>query len=137
MRLLLPRVIPLCACCRLEGHVLDITACHQAVVPMRTPEHTRWVGTRSSLPLEQRVLHDRTPPGSGVSDFTCFVRACKARLLQDLKNLPNPAPDTLLERHNVTVYEDEASNSLLVVYAPITNDKRLEFVCMTLLGSRE
>ena len=104
---------------------------------MRTHELIRWVCMRSSLPLEQRVLHDRTPPDSGVSAFTCFVRACKARLLQDLKNLPNPAPDTLLERHNVTVYEDEASNSLLVVYAPVTNDRRLEFVCMTLMASRK
>jgi hypothetical protein len=122
--------------CRLEGHVLDIAACHQAVVPFRAPGRPlQWVGMRSSLPLEQRVLHDRTPPGSGVSPFTAFARACKARLLQDLKNLPLP-PDATLERHNVSVYEDERARSLLVVYAPTTTaDKRLEFVCMTLLLS--
>ena len=102
--------------CRLEGHVLDIAACHQAVVPFRAPGRPlQRVGMRSSLPLEQRVLHDRTPPGSGVSPFTAFARACKARLLQDLKNLPlPPAPDATLERHNVSVYEDERARSLLV-----------------------
>jgi hypothetical protein len=121
--------------CRLEGHVLDIAACHQALVPLRTRGRTRWVGMRSSLPLEQRVLHDRTPPGSGITDYTAFARACKARLLQDLKNLPRPSPDAELERHNVTVYEDEARQSLLVVYAPTPQHpaKTLEFVCMTLM----
>jgi hypothetical protein len=45
---------------------------------------------------------------------------------------PSPTPDAALERQTVTVYEDEGSQSLFVVYAP-TEGKQLKFVCMTLL----
>jgi hypothetical protein len=93
-----------------------------------------WVTVRSSLPLEQRVLHDRTPPNSGVSRFTAFTRSCKARLLQDLKNLPTRTPEQSIDRANVSVYQDEPSQSLLVVYAP-TSSTRLEFVSLALSTS--
>lgn len=99
---------------------------------------------RSSLPLEQRVLHDRTPPTAAVSDFTAFVRSAKARLVQDLKLLPTRgglASSTAsggIERHNITFYEDEPARQVLLVYAPntTTGTAQLEFISLSLL-SRE
>ena len=85
---------------------------------------------RSSLPLEQRVLHDRTPKDSS-GGFTAFVRSAKARLIQDLKLLPTRG-DTTTERHNVTFYEDEPGNQVLLVYAP-NGSTRLEFISLSLL----
>ena len=110
--------------------MLDITAFHQALTPWRRGSGVEWVSARSSLPLEQRVLHDRVAPGSGVSRFQAFVRSCKARLLQDIKCLP-VSETRKLERKNVSVYTDELARQLLVVYAP-TGQQSLEFVCMTL-----
>lgn len=99
---------------------------------------------RSSLPLEQRVLHDRTPPTAAkeVSDFTAFVRSAKARLVQDLKLLPTrggllqASATGGIERHNITFYEDEPARQVLLVYAPNTGTPQLEFISLSLL-SRE
>ena len=156
--------------CKLEGHVLDITQFHQALVPWHNATNTstpkkeytnhedlQWAVSRSSLPLEQRVLHDRPPnnnnntttkttttqpvPTMIVSQFTAFTRSVKARLLQDIKLLPVPSPLHTVDRLNVAVYTDEPSNQVLVVYAPTSNDPespnntRLEFVSFTLLGA--
>ena len=96
---------------------------------------------RSSLPLEQRVLHDRTPPTAAkeVSDFTAFVRSAKARLVQDLKLLPTRggllASAAGIERHNITFYEDEPARQVLLVYAPntTTGTPQLEFISLSLL----
>ena len=101
---------------------------------------------RSSLPLEQRVMHDRSP--TGVSRYTAFVRSAKARLLQDLKLLPvrdepgidrqNPVggeQNAGIDRQNLSLYEDEPSGQILLVYAP-NNAKQLEFVSLTLLNHR-
>jgi hypothetical protein len=119
--------------CRLEAHVLDITEYHQALVPWRTPTTTQTVLMRSSLPLEQRVLHDRTPKDSS-GGFTAFVRSAKARLIQDLKLLPTRGDTpTTTERHNVTFYEDEPGNQVLLVYAP-NGSTRLEFISLSLLA---
>lgn len=134
---------------RLESHVLDITTYHQALTPWRRDSTgaTEMVLARSSLPLEQRVMHDRTPPNAGVSRFTAFVRSAKARLLQDIKLLPirtealdpirkegpEPNPTTNnIDRQNITFYEDEASGQILLVYAP-NNAKQLEFISLALL----
>ena len=122
---------------RLEAHVLDILSCHQALVPWKRDNNggsLEWVTVRSSLPLEQRVLHVRTPPNSGVSRFTAFTRSCKARLLQDVKNLPTRAPDQGIDRTNVSVYQDEPSQTVLIVYAP-TASTQLEFVSLALSTS--
>ena len=100
---------------------------------------------RSSLPLEQRVLHDRTPPTAAkeVSDFTAFVRSAKARLVQDLKLLPTRDPTSTaagIERHNITFYEDEPARQVLLVYAPNTTNTtttgttQLEFISLSLLS---
>ena len=98
---------------------------------------------RSSLPLEQRVLHDRTPPTATVSDFTAFVRSAKARLVQDLKLLPTRDPTSTaagIERHNITFYEDEPARQVLLVYAPNTTNTtttgtaQLEFISLSLLS---
>ena len=147
--------------CRLEAHVLDITEYHQALVPWRRLDKTKPSGTvlmRSSLPLEQRVLHDRTPeqPSSQsrsnertpeqskskeripaqsktISDFTAFVRSAKARLVQDLKLLPTRGEQpSAVQRHNVTLYEDEPARQILLVYAP-DNATQLEFVSLSLI----
>lgn len=131
---------------RLDAHVLDVTAYHQALHPWKRDStgQVESILVRSSLPLEQRVLHDRTPPDAGVSRYACFVRSCKARLTQDLKSLPvredSPAQtiqtreDTpnQTSRTNATFYEDERANQILLVYAP-DGSKQLEFVCMTLM----
>jgi len=152
--------------CKLEGHVLDITSAHQAFVPWKRQPNptasphqpaTEWCVSRSSLPLEQRILHDRPPANPAdrnISRFTAFARSVKARLLQDLKLLPLPFdnPDLyVVHRHNVSVYTDEAAQQVLVVYAPTclasspafgddtqatattTTNTQLEFVCFTLL----
>jgi len=127
--------------CSLEAHVLDITEYHQALVPWRRLDKTKPSGTvlmRSSLPLEQRVLHDRTPeqPGSQsktISDFTAFVRSAKARLVQDLKLLPTRGEQpSAVQRHNVTLYEDEPARQILLVYAP-DNATQLEFISLSLI----
>jgi len=123
--------------CRLEAHVLDITEYHQALVPWRRLDKTKPSGTvlmRSSLPLEQRVLHDRTPEHSKtVSDFTAFVRSAKARLVQDLKLLPTRGEQpSAVQRHNVTLYEDEPARQILLVYAP-DNATQLEFISLSLI----
>ncbi len=126
--------------CKLEGHILDITQVHQALVPWHRQNNqmgpVEYAVVRSSLPLEQRVLHDRTPPDeAGVSRFTAFSRSVKARLLQDLKLLPlrNPGTDTL-DRQNVTVYQDEPAGQILLVYSPTTAscEPRLEFISFSL-----
>jgi len=130
--------------CKLEGHILDITQAHQALVPWNRQSNqigpVEYVVARSSLPLEQRVLHDRSPPDeAGISRFTAFSRSVKARLLQDLKLLPlrNPETDTL-DRQNITVYLDEPGNQILLVYAPTTtcttpaSEQRLEFISFNL-----
>ena len=120
-----------------------------------TPTRTEWCVSRSSLPLEQRILHDRPPANPAdrnISRFTAFARSVKARLLQDLKLLPLPFdnPDLyVVHRHNVSVYTDEIAQQVLVVYAPTclvsspafgddsqaatTTNTQLEFVCFTLL----
>jgi hypothetical protein len=137
--------------CKLEGHILDITQVHQAVVPWHR-HHAYSIGpveyavVRSSLPLEQRVLHDRTGPAAdqfpspAVPRFTAFARSVKARLLQDLKILPlrNPETDTL-DRQNITVYTDEPAGQILLVYAPTkppttsgVGDPVFEFVSFSL-----
>lgn len=120
---------------RLDAHVLDVTAYHQALHPWKRDStgQVESILVRSSLPLEQRVLHDRTPPDAGVSRYACFVRSCKARLTQDLKSLPT-REDTpnQTSRTNATFYEDERANQILLVYAP-DGSKQLEFVCMTLM----
>ena len=90
--------------------------------------------SRSSLPLEQRVLRDHTPPAhtTTVPKFTAFVRATKARILQDLKNLPMRDGHSVIERQNVTVFPDETTQQVLVIYSP--NDSRqLEFISFALL----
>lgn len=99
---------------------------------------------RSSLPVEQRVLNDRNanpqlhqPQAQQlpVSRFTAFVRSAKARFLQDLKgSLPVPPdlPAPTIQRHNVTCYEDEPGQQLLIVYAP-DGGQSLEFVSLALL----
>jgi hypothetical protein len=103
---------------------------------------TELVLARSSLPLEQRVMHDRAgQPTAGKqqqqpSRFTCFVRSAKARLLQDLKTLPQQAGQTtpsIIQRTNTSFYEDERAGQILLVYAPDGSD-RLEFVSMALLA---
>jgi hypothetical protein len=83
---------------------------------------------RSSLPVEQRVLHDRV--AEPAPRFQAFVRSCKARLLQDIKSLPTR--DQPLDRKNVTHYTDEAAQQFLVVYSP-TGGTALEFVSFSLL----
>lgn len=123
---------------RLDAHVLDVTAYHQALHPWKRDStgQVESILVRSSLPLEQRVLHDRTPLDAGVSRYACFVRSCKARLTQDLKSLPvredSPAQTIQTSRTNATFYEDERANQILLVYAP-DGSKQLEFVCMTLM----
>lgn len=148
--------------CKLEGHVLDITSAHQAFVPWKrqqfsttttttqvTQPATEWCVSRSSLPLEQRILHDRPPANAAdrnISRFTAFTRSVKSRLLQDLKLLPLPSanPDFyVVQRHNVSVYTDEIAQQVLVVYSPTSllvdshpdaaTNTQLEFVCFTLL----
>ena len=146
--------------CKLEGHVLDITQFHQALVPWHNAsaqkkeytnhEDLQWAVSRSSLPLEQRVLHDRPnnnnnttnltqPAPTIISQFTAFTRSVKARLLQDIKLLPVPSPLHTVDRLNVAVYTDEPSSQVLVVYAPTSedpeapNNTKLEFVSFTLL----
>ena len=139
--------------CKLEGHVLDITQFHQALVPWHTPatkEYTnhqtlQWAVSRSSLPLEQRVLHNRPQSSSSstpepASQFTSFTRSVKARLLQDIKLLPVPSPLHTVDRLNVSIYTDEPSNQVLVVYAPTSSfgsedipNTQLEFVSFSLL----
>ena len=123
--------------CKLEGHILDITHVHQALIPWKRDhlDTIEWVAARSSLPLEQRVLHDRIQPSAGVPRFTAFVRACKARLLQDIKLLPLREGQTSVDRNNVTVYASEAQNQILVVYAP-NNSEQLEFVSFALLDKK-
>jgi hypothetical protein len=127
--------------CRLDSHVLSIASYHQAFVPWKR-DHSRtleWICVRSSLPLEQRVLHDRSEPST--QRFQAFVRSVKARLLQDLKSLPlpdtvdPPSPDQPhpIDRQNVSTYTDEASSQVLVVYAP-NGATQLEFVSMSLVG---
>lgn len=131
---------------RLDAHVLDVTEYHQAIHPWRT-DSTGVVETilvRSSLPLEQRVLHDRTPADSGVPRFTRFVRACKARLTQDLKALPvrehsqatREHSQAQIKRTNTSFYEDERAKQILLVYAP-DGSHQLEFISMTLLDKPE
>jgi hypothetical protein len=121
--------------CKLEGHILNITSFHQALIPWRrdhaSPE-IEWVAARSSLPLEQRVLHDRVQASSGLSRFGAFVRASKARLLQDIKLLPLRQGQTGIDRHNVSSYTDESSQHFLIVYAP-DGKPDLEFISFTLL----
>jgi len=126
--------------CRLDSHVLTIPSYHQAFVPWKR-DHSQaleWICVRSSLPLEQRVLHDRSEPAT--PRFHAFVRSVKARLLQDLKSLPLPSmqeahPDEQqpIDRQNVSTYTDEASNQVLIVYAP-HGAKQLEFVSMSLVN---
>lgn len=122
--------------CRLEAHILDIAGYHQALVPWKSAATgaVELVLTRSSLPIEQRVMHDRTPQDQkpGVSRFTAFVRSCKARLLQDLKVLGVRGEPTTIERHNTSFYEDELAGQILLVYAP-DGGTQLEFVSMSLL----
>ena len=125
--------------CRLEAHILDIAGYHQAFVPWKSAATgaVELVLTRSSLPIEQRVMHDRTPQDQkpGVSRFTAFVRSCKARLLQDLKTLPtrgDTPQQPIIERHNTSFYEDELAGQILLVYAP-DGGTQLEFVSMSLL----
>lgn len=122
---------------RLDAHILDVTAYHQALHPWRRDStgQTESVLVRSSLPLEQRVLHDRTPPDANVPRFQAFVRSCKARLTQDLKALPvrEDTPNPQTSRANTTFYENERARQILLVYAP-DNSKQLEFVSMTLLS---
>ena len=118
---------------RLDSHILDITSYHQALAPWRRDSTgaTEMVLARSSLPLEQRVMHDRSPPD--VPRFTAFVRSAKARLLQDIKLLPvRDQPSPGIDRQNLTLYEDEPSGQILLVYAP-NGSKQLEFVSLTLL----
>ena len=81
-------------------------------------------------------MHDRITPSTGVPKFKAFVRACKARLLQDIKLLPLREGQTSVERTNVTVYENEGQNQILVVYAPNGSDQ-LEFVSFSLLNQTE
>jgi hypothetical protein len=102
---------------------------------------------RSSLPVEQRVLHDRVSRADkeNVSRFTAFVRSVKARLLQVLKLLPGRDPSLeVIDRQNVTVYTDEPAGQVLVVYSPVLSSQpptasilhphepRLEFVSFSL-----
>ena len=120
---------------KLDAHVLHITGSyHEALVPWRRDAAgtTELVLTRSSLPLEQRVMHDRAQ-ADGPSRFTSFVRSAKARLLQDLKSLPIPQGARChINRTNTSFYEDESAGQILLVYAP-DEAERLEFVSMTLL----
>ena len=55
--------------------------------------------------------------------------------MQDLKNLPTRTPEQSIDRANVSVYQDEPSQSLLVVYAP-TSSSQLEFVSLALSTSK-
>ena len=142
--------------CKLEAHILDINQVHQSMVPWHrhTPGTTsadkpsmEYVMVRSSLPLEQRVLHDRAgaTPSSNEADpshttttspsrFTSFVRSVKARLLQDLKLLPlrNPETDGAIDRQNLTLYTDEPAGQVLLVYTP-EQGQQLEFISFSLL----
>lgn len=129
--------------CRLEAHILAIAQLHEAVVPWRRSSQrgrVEWILVRSSLPVEQRVLNDRNanpmqiPLPDAVPRFTAFIRSAKARFLQDLKgSLPVENPDSdAVQRTNVTFYEDERGQQILVVYAPDAS-QRLEFIHMTLL----
>jgi predicted YcjX-like family ATPase len=105
------------------------------LVPWKRDASTiEWVSTRSSLPLEQRVLrdHSQSQPQSSVPRFTAFVRATKARLLQDLKNLPMRDGQTTVERQNVSVYPDDTTQQVLVVYSP-NDSQQLEFISFALL----
>ena len=119
--------------CRLEAHIVDITHIHQSLVPWKRNDKLEWALVRSSLPLEQRVLHDRSsqPDANNDSRFQAFVRSCKARLLQDIKCLP-VSDEASVERKNVTHYADEAAQQFLVVYSP-TGSSALQFVSVTLL----
>lgn len=138
--------------CKLEAHILDINQVHQSMVPWHrhTPGTTstdkpsmEYVMVRSSLPLEQRVLHDRTGATSSSSSsseadppltrFTSFVRSVKARLLQDLKLLPlrNPETDGAIDRQNLTLYTDEPAGQVLLVYTP-EQGQQLEFISFSL-----
>lgn len=123
----------------MDSHVLSISRYHQAFVPWkrdRLQQHSiQWICVRSSLPLEQRVLHDRSELATPT--FDAFVRSVKSRLLQDLKSLPlrnQTPPDAhqAIDRQNVSTYIDEPSNHVLVVYAP-NGAQELEFISMTLL----
>ena len=127
--------------CRLDSHVLSIPSHFLAHVPWKR-DHSRpprWVEIRSSLPLEPKVLHDRSEPNT--QDFQAFVRTVKARLLQDLKtSLPlrhehDPhSPHHPIDRLNISTYLDERNRHILIVYAPNHGKQdQFEFVSMTLL----
>ena len=120
---------------KLDSHILDITQHYEAHIPWRRDATgaVENVLALSSLPLEQRVMHDRAPTDAGISRFTAFVRSCKARLLQDLKALPTRGEQpAIINRVNTSFYLNEPSNQILLVYAP-DNAQQLEFVCMTLM----
>ncbi len=120
--------------------MLNVERYYQTKLPYKRAQGgpLEYVLARSSLPLDARVLRDigvgpDTLAGGGVDCFTSFTRAVKGRFLQDLKLLPVPDPDThVVQRINTSVYIDEPSLQVLVVYAPDGQD-RLQFVSLSLL----
>jgi hypothetical protein len=118
--------------------VLNVERYYQTKLPYkRALGPLEYVLARSSLPLDARVLRDigvgpDTLADGGVDRFTSFTRAVKGRFLQDLKLLPVPDTHTV-QRINTSVYIDEPSLQVLVVYAPDGQD-RLQFVSLSLLG---
>ena len=125
--------------CKLDSHVLDIARYYECRFPWKrgADQPIEWVLARSSLPLDPRVLRDIGPSAASPEPdrFTAFTRAVKGRFLQDLKLLPVPDPhrDTL-QRANTSVYTDEPSLQVLIVYAPDDGQGRLQFVSLGLMG---
>ena len=136
---------------KLDSHVLEIARYYETQIPWRreTDQRLEWILARSSLPLDPRVLRDinpaqkpaDSPQPAPLDRFTAFTRAVKGRFLQDLKLLPvpnTPERNTTLQRANTSVYTDEPSLQVLIVYAPDDAESpeqaRLHFVSLALLG---
>ena len=119
--------------CRLEGHLLEIPAAHEAQL-MWMGQHPVYVRSSIAMRPHLLVLPDATLPTSTTTNiFAEFSRSVKAKMLQDLRLLPvRQFPADTVERQNVTVYTDSDARQVLIVYAPTTEDAALEFVSFQL-----
>lgn len=133
--------------CRLESHVMTFEEAHDSRLPWRCGKRLDWVNVRSSLQAGPMILRDsgsfedenerwkafvrtikvKTGKFCDFSRFFLILHVFQASFMHGLRQLPTKTADHHVERANTTVYTDQMSRKVVVIYAPSGAD-RFEFI---------
>jgi hypothetical protein len=122
--------------CRLASHEVLLSETYSTHFPVEVPataspaHHMEskfsWVSVTSSLPAETRTLRYL----GGQTTTEALRRSVDNRFMNDSKLLPVRNVGDKVDRVNMEIYSDEASNQVVIAYAPTSMDGTLKKIEM-------